>query len=230
MILMLNCSYKGNSANTMFFFDLLKNELMARMDKQTHAFADKSTEKSLDESKDKSIEIVQIKKVLNGQIEDFVAKLQKADALVIGAPLYVDGLPAQAVKVLEILLEDYKGKFPELLVYVVSNLGFYEAKQIQNLLAIVENWCARMGMTYGGGLAVGCGPMVRALSNMPMKKGPLKDIGMGLETLAKNILARSTMGNYYTKTMIPRWVYLKAAHMTFGQTAKKNGLKVSDIK
>ena len=55
MILMLNCSYKGNSANTMFFFDLLKNELMACMDKQTHAFADKSTEKSLDESKKKKI-------------------------------------------------------------------------------------------------------------------------------------------------------------------------------
>lgn len=222
MILMLNCSYKGNSANTMFFFDLLENELAACMEKQVQEFADEST--------DKSIEIVQIKKVLNGQMEDFVVKLQKADALVIGAPLYVDGLPAQAVKLLEILLENYKGKFPELPVYVVSNLGFYEAKQIQNLLAIVENWCARMGMTYGGGLAVGCGPMVRALSNMPMKKGPLKDIGMGLETLAKNILARSTMGNYYTKTMIPRWVYLKAAHMTFGQTAKKNGLKVSDIK
>lgn len=210
MILMLNCSYKGKNANTLYFFELLKREL------------DNCTEKSL--------EIIQIKDVLQGQLDEFASRLQMADALVIGAPLYVDGLPAQAVKLLELVLENHKGEFPNLPVYVVSNLGFYEAGQIKNLLAIVENWCMRMGMNYGGGLAIGGGPMVRAVEKMPLKNFLLKDVADGFEKLAGAIASGNRMENYYTKTRIPRGLYLKAAHMTFDQTAKANGLKAEDIR
>lgn len=44
--------------------------------------------------------------MLNEGVSEFVNELKEADALVIGAPLYVDGLPAQAVKLLEMLQED----------------------------------------------------------------------------------------------------------------------------
>ena len=107
MILMVNCSLKNKAGNTQYFLELLKNKL-------------------------NDAEIISIKSVLKAPLDEFAVKLQKADALVIGAPLYVDGLPAQAVKLLENLLESYKGQIicP---VYVVSNLGFYEAKQIKLL-------------------------------------------------------------------------------------------------
>ena len=96
---------------------------------------------------------------------EYVKKLEQAGAFVIGAPLYVDGLPAQAVKLLEMLMDfDLSGKQ----VYVVSNLGFYEGQQICNLFDIVRNWCERMQMVYGGGLAIGAGPMVRAIKNLPL--------------------------------------------------------------
>lgn len=214
MILMLNCSYKVKSSNTEYFFSLLENEIEV--------------------TSDKNCKIVNLKGVLkdieSGSLENFVEELKKADAFVIGAPLYVDGLPAQAVKLMEVLLERYKGVIPKIPVYVVSNLGFYEAEQIRHLLAIVENWCKKMGLLYGGGLAVGAGPLVRALDKMPLKKGVLKDAGRGLEKLAYAIVNRKKLKNYYVKTMIPRLVYLKAAHMTFEKTAKENGLKVSEVR
>ncbi len=198
MILMVNCSLKNKAGNTQYFLELLKNKLG-------------------------DAEIISIKSVLKEPLDEFAAKLQKADALVIGAPLYVDGLPSQAVKLLEMLLERYKGQIT-CPVYVVSNLGFYEAKQIQPLLDMVRNWCMRMGCTYGGGLAIGAGPLISTLKSMPLDKGLNKDIGKGLKLLSESIQNSTMMENYYTKTMIPRVVYLKAAHAMFNRTLKENGV------
>ena len=197
MILMLNCSFKVKDSNTQFFLELLQKELGSE-----------------------EIRIIPIRQLLNGGFSEFVEKLQRSEAFVIGAPLYVDGLPAQAVRLLEMLLE---GEYPGLSgkrVYVVSNLGFYEGEQICNLFDIVRNWCDRMQMIYGGGLAVGAGPLIRALKSMPLVN---RDIGKGLEQLAGSIRKGSVMENYYTKTMIPRGVYLLAAHTLFRKTLKENG-------
>ena len=110
-------------------------------------------------------EILPIRQILSGGFLEYVKKLEQAGAFVIGAPLYVDGLHAQAVKLLEMLMDfDLSGKQ----VYVVSNLGFYEGQQICNLFDIVRNWCERMQMVYGGGLAIGTGPMVRDIKNLPL--------------------------------------------------------------
>ena len=200
MILMLNCSYKSHDSNTQFFLELLKAELAVE-----------------------EIQILPLRQVLNGGFPEFVKKLEEAEAFVIGAPLYVDGLPAQAVKLLEMLLDCDKSALYGKRVYVVSNLGFYEGEQICNLLEIVRNWCARMEMTYGGGLAVGAGPMIRATQGLPLKKGLHQNIGKGLQRLADHSRKGEPMGNDYANTKIPRAVYLQAAHMTFRKTLKKNG-------
>ena len=195
MILMVNCSYKASDSNTQFFLELLKEKL------------------------DGEIRIIPLKKVLSGGFADFLGELEAAEVFVIGAPLYVDGLPAQAVKLLELLLEYDKASLDRKPVYVVSNLGFYEGEQICNLFDIVSNWCTRMGMTYGGGIAVGAGPMIRATRGLPLHQ----DIEKGLHRLADHIRRGEAMGNYYAKTVIPRSVYLQAAHMSFRKTLKKNG-------
>lgn len=199
MILMVNCSYKEKNGNTQYFLELLKNEV----------------------ERD-NIEIWNIKQVLNGEIETFEDKLEEAKAFVIGAPLYVDGLPAQAVKLLEILLEKDKKRFLRKKVYVVSNLGFYEGEQICHLFDIVRNWCERMQMVYSGGIAIGAGPMISTLKGLPLKTGVNKDIGKGLETLARAISEQRQIEDYYAKTKIPKIVYLKAAHMSFRKMLKGN--------
>lgn len=198
MILMINCSLKNKDGNTQYFLRLLKDKVG-------------------------DAEIISIQSVLKESLDVFVKKIQQADAFVIGAPLYVDGLPAQAVKLLEMLLESYKGQLT-CPVYVVSNLGFYEAKQIQPLLDMVRNWCVRMGCVYGGGLAIGAGPMIATLKNMSLDKGLNKDVGKGLNELTEAIVKGKIMGNYYAKTMIPRVVYLKAAHAMFNRTLNENGV------
>lgn len=225
MIVMLNCSFKGKKGNTQYFLELLESELKEYFGKEN------SDKDSFDKGcsgkgcSDKACEFWMLKSVLKEGVHSFAAKLQQADALVIGAPLYVDGLPAQAVKLLEVLLEEYKGKFPNLPVYVVSNLGFYEGMQTRHLFSIVENWCKRMGTVYGGGLVVGAGPMISTVKSMPLKTGLNKDIGNGLMKMAATIAVCGTMENYYCKTGIPRFVYMKAAHMSFRKNLKVNNFQ-----
>ena len=215
MILMLNTSYKGVKSNTQSFFEILTKE----MD---------------DFSK---IEIFSVREILQGnedellvRLEKFTEKLKEVDSLVIGAPLYVDGLPAQAVKLMEELLEHYKGKFLNLKVYVISNLGFYESSQIQHLFGMVKNWCVRMGMTYGGGLAIGAGPMATALKGVSIEGWSNKQIQEGFSKLAKAIQRKEVMEDCYCQSNVPRWGYKMAAHLNFGKIAKNNGLTVKDVK
>lgn len=205
MILMLNCSYKSKDGNTQYFLDVLKKEIREYTEQTCKSY--------------------KIKNVLENSLEPFAEELRKTNALIIGAPLYVDGLPAQAVKWMEMMLEKYKGDFSGVPVYVVSNLGFYEAEQVKHLFSIVENWCRRMDMTYGGGLAVGAGPMISTLKKMSLKTGLNKDIGNGFENLALAVSKGERMENYYSRTAIPRLLYIKAAHMTFRKTMKKNGVR-----
>ena len=201
MVLMLNCSYKAKDSNTQYFLELLKKELGSE-----------------------ETQILPIRQVLHDGFSKFVEKLQQAEGFVIGAPLYVDGLPAQAVKLLEMLLEGENLSLSGKRVYVVSNLGFYEGEQICNLFDIVRNWCDRMQMVYGGGLAVGAGPMISTLKSISLKKGLNKDVGKGLERISDCIRKGKSMENYYANTRIPRIVYQQAAHMMFRQTLKENGI------
>ncbi len=200
MILMLSCSYKAKSGNTQYFLELLKNKLAG-----------------------KDVKIISLRQVLKGGFAEFENLLKRAEAFVLGAPLYVDGLPSQAVKLLEMLLEANDGGLAGKRVYAVSNLGFYEGEQIAHLFDMVKNWCGRMQMTYGGGIAVGAGPLVKAVNGMPILKLLNRDIKKGMAKLADKILRGEAMENYYAKTKIPRMIYLQAAHMLFRRTLKKNG-------
>ena len=200
MILMLNCSYKAKNGNTLHFLEVLKSKFAG-----------------------KDANILNLRPILNGGFAEFEKLLEQAEAFVIGAPLYVDGLPSQCVKLLEMLLEKNDGRFAGKTVYVVSNLGFYEGEQIAHLFDMVKNWCARMQMTYGGGIAVGAGALVKALNGMPILKLLNGDIQKGMKKMADKILMGEAMENYYAKTKVPRMIYLQAAHMLFRKELKKNG-------
>lgn len=159
--------------------------------------------------------------------DGFVKELEAAETLVIAAPLYVDGLPAQVLKLMEELHENYLRSAKGLRVYVLSNLGFYESEQIGNLLNMVKNWCAKMEFVYGGGVAVGAGGMMSAFRGISLGKGPNKALGKGLNQLASAIRAGKAMGNLFLRpSLVPRFAYKFAAHRMFKGTGRRNGVKV----
>lgn len=205
MVMLLNCSFRGEKSHSNYFLELLENMLSKSCKR-----------KNLCRIKD---------------FDKLAQELKNAEAFVLGMPLYVDGAPAQVIEMMEKLYKNHKGKLGNLKVYVVTNLGFYEGEQAHILLKIVENWCNKINLTYGGGIAIGAGEMLGGLRKFPCDKGPNKMLGEGIKTLALHINKSTVMENTVIKPSgFSKRMYMLAGNMNWAPQAKRNGLKKKDIK
>lgn len=205
MVILVNCSYKGEKSNSNYFLEKLEEKLTV------------------------PYEHIHLQKLQD--INWCKSMLAQADAMVLGMPLYVDGMPAQVMEFMEKLYEEEKKDIGDTKVYVVSNLGFYESIQIHIQLDIVKNWCEKMGITYGGGLAIGAGEMLGGLRELPMDKGPNRMLGEALIRVADGIDRNRIFDNIFVQPAgLPRWLYMFGGNMTWAPQAKKNGVRRKEIR
>ena len=87
-------------------------------------------------------------------------QLRDADAAVFVLPLYVDGVPSHVLRFLEELESFCKENRCQFHVYCIANNGFIEGRQNEPLMQVFENFCARAGLAWGGGVGVGGGVML----------------------------------------------------------------------
>ena len=87
-------------------------------------------------------------------------ELRDAQAVVFSLPLYVDAVPSHVLRFLEKMEVYCQEKGLRLSVHVISNNGFIEGKQNEPLMQVFENFCARAGLVWGGGVGVGGGVML----------------------------------------------------------------------
>ncbi len=95
-----------------------------------------------------------------GDYQRILDRLPGADAVVFGLPLYVDGVPSHVLGFLEEMERFCKEKGLHLKVYVIANNGFIEGKQNEPLMQVMEHFCQRAGLTWGGGVGIGGGVML----------------------------------------------------------------------
>ena len=89
-----------------------------------------------------------------------LAQLRDAQAVVFGVPLYVDGIPSHVLRFLEKMEAFCRENNLRLSVYVIANNGFIEGRQNEPLMQLFENFCARAGLAWGGGVGIGGGVML----------------------------------------------------------------------
>ncbi len=87
-------------------------------------------------------------------------QLRDAQAVVFGLPLYVDGVPSHVLRFLEEMEGFCLENGLKLRVYCIANNGFIEGKQNEPLMQVFENFCARAGIAWGGGVGIGGGVML----------------------------------------------------------------------
>ena len=92
--------------------------------------------------------------------EAILKELDDAQAVVFALPLYVDGVPSHVLRFLEKMEAYCKEKGLRLNVYSIANNGFIEGKQNEPLMQTFENFCARAGLAWGGGVGIGGGVML----------------------------------------------------------------------
>ncbi len=88
------------------------------------------------------------------------------DVVCFFVPLYVDGLPSHVMEFLSQAEKYCKNHSCRFRLYAVSNNGFVEGTQNRPALHMLQAWCERAGITWGGGIGIGGGVMLRVLGTV----------------------------------------------------------------
>ena len=155
--------------------------------------------------------------------------LKGAGKVVFVTPLYVDSIPSHMLPFMQEMEELCRGNGLRLKVYVIANNGFIEGKQNEPLMQVMENFCARSGLTWCGGIGIGGGVMLnveRIMITVMFGLMLLNVLLLGLVILACGIIAfgirlavhinRGTdAGKKYTRIMLPSFVFIVFADIFF---------------
>jgi multimeric flavodoxin WrbA len=161
---------------------------------------------------------------------DIFQKIAAGEVIVLAFPLYIDSIPSNVLKMLITLEEHIKNEKVKSIIYVIINNGFYEGHQTHIAFEIVQNWCERTGVQFGGGIGQGAGEMIGATKNTPINKGPFNNLGRELKLLAQKIELKETFSTKYLSPYFPRFLWRFMAKHTFWHSlAHKNKLKKKDI-
>ena len=202
--ILLNASLRGENSNTGKFLEKLADSI------------------------GENVEILNLPAFIN-RPEELVKALLPVKKIVLGMPMYVDGIPSALLKIMEMMekmdpAEDKK-------IYAVVNMGFYESHQIKNVLKQVRKWSEKCGFSYCGGVAVGAGEMMGSLiKSINGANGPVKNVVEAIESLAGVIKSSSAIDDIYADAYkFPRSAYMFMAGMGWPKAAKLNGLKKKDL-
>ena len=92
--------------------------------------------------------------------ETILEALKTAGKVVFVTPLYVDSVPSHMLPFLREMEDFCRENGLRLKVYVIANNGFIEGKQNEPLMQVMENFCARAGLEWCGGIGIGGGVML----------------------------------------------------------------------
>ncbi len=153
--------------------------------------------------------------------------LKESDGIIFSFPLYVDGIPGHLLSCMKQAETENLIK-QNAYVYGIVNCGFYEGIQAENALMVMENWCYKIAVPWGGGVGIGGGG---AMDMIPMNtpNGPIAPVWKELEKMCVDIETKRIGENCFTQIKFPRFLYKMGGQMGWKKMIKKNNLKVSDL-
>ncbi|WP_051204312.1 flavodoxin family protein [Butyrivibrio sp. VCD2006] len=198
----INCSMRGDEANSKKFLDVIADKVSGDTERINIA----SYVKRLDE---------------------LCGIVLGAKKVVLGMPLYVDGIPALPLRLMEMVEKECTDGDKK--IYVVANMGFFESEQIVNLLSMVKTWCEKCGFKYCGGMAIGAGEMMGQVLKFG-SNGPGKFVYDELIRFGEAINSSEAVEDIYTKSnKFPRIAYFLAGNSGMTKSGKSNGLSKKDL-
>jgi hypothetical protein len=157
-----------------------------------------------------------------------------ADLVVVSFPLYVDGLPAPLVQVLELVADRRRGRLPASpiagpgvqKIAAIVQCGFPETHQNRPAVDIMRQFAKEAGFEWAGALAMGMGG---AIAGRPLEKagGMVRNVVKALDLAAASLLdgrpvppgAAALMG----RRLMPTWFYTFMGNRGMKRSAKRHG-------
>ena len=118
-------------------------------------------------------------------------QLPDTQAIVFCLPLYVDGIPSHVLRFMEEMEAYCKENRLKLTVYCIANNGFIEGRQNEPLMQNFEHFCARAGLSWGGGVGIGGGVMLNVTRILLIVR-----IGLLLLNIALSVIST---GSFFPK-------------------------------
>ena len=161
--------------------------------------------------------------------DSLILKMTDYDRIILAMPLYVDGIPSQAIRLMERIRDT--GARTGRSFWLLANMGLYETRQLENMLSQVKLFCESTNNAYCGAVAVGAGELVGGLMDMTdIDSLFLRDISKALEALGKAADTSSAMSDIYTgPRCFPRSLYIAIANSGWKRMARQYGLKEKDL-
>ena len=202
-VILLNCSLRGDKANSKKLLNVLAQKISAKT------------------------EMINLSQYFNHP-EELIDIISSAEKIVFGMPLYVDGIPSAALRLMEKIEQIESGNKK---IYVVANMGLYESCQISNLLSMMKCWCDKCGYEYCGGLAIGAGEMITNMVNVKNpEKGMARNTGTGMIRLANAIDRSEAIEDIYADPYkCSRSTYIFMANMSWPLHARSLGVKKKEL-
>ena len=195
-ILLVDCSLRGKRSNTAVFLKRLQEELGVPSD------------------------LVRLSS--GGDPAEIAAAMSRAGTVVMGIPLYVDGLPAPAIRLMEKVKTSAAGNQGRL--YALVNNGLYESRQNVHMLRMIKAFCAEKGFVYSGALAIGAGEAVGTLMRGSRHSlWPARNAQSGIAGLAKAAAKGCETEDVYADPFLfPRWLYILIANTNWQRLKKRH--------
>jgi hypothetical protein len=163
-----------------------------------------------------------------GKENELFDAIDRAEAVVLLFPLYVDSLPSGVIRFFELFQERRGEKGGQgKPFYAISNSGFPESIQSTVALEICVLFARDTGFAWNGGAALGGGAI---LGGKPLEEsgGRAKNLRAGLGLLAVSISlggglskhARDLIG----RPMVPKFLYVYFGNKLWRRTAESNGM------
>lgn len=166
------------------------------------------------------------------KVEQF-QEINEADAIVMAFPVYFDAIPSHLLRMM-VELENYRKieqANKEIILYALINNGFFEGQQCKTAVNIVENWCKRCSFRFGMAIGHGAGEMLSYFDQVPLGKGPLKNLGSAMSQLSNAILTSSSAESLFIQPNFPRMLWrLSSTHFFWHRQAKQYGLRPKDLR
>ena len=180
--------------------------------------------------------------------EKILQALKTAGKVVFAVPLYVDSVPSHVLPFLKEMEAFCRENGLKLKVYVIANNGFIEGRQNEPLMQVMENFCARSGLEWCGGIGIGGGVMLNVerimvsvlfgvmILNVCLCAvqgenvlDPVRSFGTNLLVLlilacgilaftvrlAAHISKGTDAGKWYTRIMVPSFIFILFADIFF---------------
>lgn len=161
-------------------------------------------------------------------MKEALAKLDHADLVIIGFPLYVDSIPSRTIKFMEAANEHRKGREGKPQRFAaLCHSGFPESHQNDVAIRICSAFAQESGFSWAGGLSIGQGGGAQDMdlaSAGKMMRHFTTALDMAAAALAQGKDIPTEAQVEVAKGMAPKWLFVLIVNRGWKKQAKANGV------